>query len=99
MSGQEWRDFAVCAQVDTAVFYDDSVGALDLARSICGRCKVTRLCLDDALNDSQDRDWGVRAGTTPGQRRKLRKLRARHLAPVVDLPVPAVPITAEEAAA
>lgn len=101
MSGQEWRLEALCAETDPEVFFPAAGRSPKPALRICRLCDVREACLDDALALRDSDDYGIRGGMSERQRNRIRRARAharRHLAPVVDLPVPAVPITAEEAA-
>ncbi len=88
-----WRDDALCREVDANdhVWFPTRGESTGPAKRICRLCPVQASCLSDALEIPQDRDYGIRAGTTPGKRRKLRREAARPLAPVIDLPVPSVP--------
>lgn len=68
-----------CQDVDPELFFPISYGSLasarqiEKARGVCGRCPVAVACLRAAL-DNPHIDDGIWAGTTPEQRRKLRKL-------------------------
>jgi Transcription factor WhiB len=42
------------------------------ARVICAECEVQGECLEFALRDPEETEFGVWGGTTPGQRRRLR---------------------------
>lgn len=66
-----WMDDGLCAQTDPALFFPESGESPRLARSICAACPVRDLCLAWALE--HDERFGVWAGTTPTQRKKLRK--------------------------
>jgi hypothetical protein len=58
---------------------------------VCDRCSVASDCLDDALNTPRDNDMGIRGGTTPSKRNRLRKERQRlqrQLAEAVNPPEP-----------
>jgi WhiB family transcriptional regulator, redox-sensing transcriptional regulator len=69
-SSAEWREAALCAQVDPELFYPGKGGPLGPARRVCAACPVQAACLTDALN-SRDVSYGIRAGLTPRQRRAL----------------------------
>lgn len=65
-----WRDEAVCAGVDSEMFFPDTASGIKTARRICAPCPVKAECLAFAL----ERDpWGVWAGTTRRERRELRR--------------------------
>jgi len=72
---QSWRDSANCRTVDPELFFPAASHAgVGAARAICRRCDVFTECLRDALDTPPgwDRD-GIRAGTGPRERMKLRK--------------------------
>lgn len=65
---------AACIGIDTAVFYPrsyrlDSKRGPELAIAICETCPVQTPCLDAGLDEPE----GIWAGTTPDDRRHLRK--------------------------
>jgi WhiB family redox-sensing transcriptional regulator len=70
----DWRQRARCARdgVDPEMFFSDRRGEVAAAKRICARCPVRLPCLEDALAAPALYDAGVRAGTTPNDRRKLR---------------------------
>jgi WhiB family transcriptional regulator, redox-sensing transcriptional regulator len=67
-----WRDQAACRDADPDLFFPDR-GYADVseAMTICNGCPVREECLDWALKVNEDE--GVWGGTTPDQRRVLRK--------------------------
>lgn len=68
-----WRDEAACRGVWSGVFFPGtwSPEACRPARAICASCPVQEPCLTEALQDRANDD-GIRASTTPRQRRTLR---------------------------
>lgn len=73
---RSWFDRAACRRVDPEVFFPvGTTGAtliqVEGARAVCVRCPVTAECLDWALRTGQDH--GVWGGTTPEERRALRR--------------------------
>jgi WhiB family redox-sensing transcriptional regulator len=70
-----WRQWAACARpgVNPDLFYPEKGQSGRAAKAICARCPVARQCLDDALASPAESDHGVRAGTSPKQRRLLRR--------------------------
>lgn len=66
-----WVAEAVCAQVDPDLWYPDHILASGPAKALCATCPVQAECLTAALD--QDEQYGVWGGTTPRDRRKLRK--------------------------
>jgi hypothetical protein len=66
---------ALCAQVDPELFFPESAGNVSTqirqAKSICKECPIINDCLIEALTkDYMDGIWG---GTTPNERRELKK--------------------------
>lgn len=71
----EWMTSALCAQVDTEIFYPergDSASA-DMARKICSLCDVKVQCLEYALE--QGERYGIWGGTNERDRRPMLKAR------------------------
>lgn len=48
-----------------------------LALQLCERCPVQKACLDLAMSFTPAKDFGIFAGTTPSQRRSIRRRRRR----------------------
>lgn len=69
-----WREGAVCAQVDPEIFFPDqgrSSGYV-IARAICARCPVCAECLaDDLRTAAPGPRQGMRGGLTPRERDAL----------------------------
>jgi len=70
---RQWREQAICAQVDPALFFPDAGQYPHAARKVCTVCPVRAVCLADAIA-SRD-DHGVRGGLTPNERRRLTRTR------------------------
>lgn len=71
----EWKQHAACAGVDPEIFYPEHGGSSRPARAICATCPVREPCLRYALfNDSDAFSFGVWGGTSPRERRELRRL-------------------------
>jgi WhiB family transcriptional regulator, redox-sensing transcriptional regulator len=66
----DWRDQALCAQIDPDLFYPENGAIPHAARRICAQCPVSLDCLVDALV-RRDVSHGIRGGKTPAERRKL----------------------------
>lgn len=66
---QDWRDSALCAQVDSELFFPPKGASPRPAKELCARCPVTQQCLSDAL-EKRDQ-FGIRGGTTAFQRRRM----------------------------
>ena len=76
MRSTQWLDDALCAEIgpnDELWFPIPQSGLVGEAKKICGGCPAQIACLSDALNDPAIDDHGVRGGTTPKERRELRK--------------------------
>lgn len=70
MTGR-WPERALCAEVDTDIFFPGKGETAVAAKRICMRCEVRVECLADAL-DTGER-YGVRGGKSERERRKVRK--------------------------
>jgi len=71
-----WRSRALCAgHPERANWFGDFPEQTDRAVAVCCACPVREPCLEFAL-DTQEA-LGVWGGTTPKERRRLLKLRAR----------------------
>lgn len=73
---QRWREQALCAQTDSELFFPPKGGSTRAARRVCAACQVRTECLADALA-CRDVEFGVRAGTTPRQRRAMLRASTR----------------------
>ena len=63
----DWRDSALCAQVDPEIFFPDKGMPGRDAAAVCHRCEVRETCLQFALdNRITDGIWG---GQLPTHRR------------------------------
>jgi WhiB family redox-sensing transcriptional regulator len=74
--GAHWMDRASCVEEDPELFFP--VGAskwamhdLELARRVCRGCAVRARCLERALKVGAE--FGIWAGTTPVDRRRIRR--------------------------
>jgi WhiB family redox-sensing transcriptional regulator len=70
-----WTNRAACGDADPAIFFPDLTepyprDVLDAARDICSRCPVHAECHAHALDAETEGIW---AGTTPRDRRRIRK--------------------------
>ena len=66
-----WRELALCAQTGGDMFFPEMGENVPAAKRLCGDCPVRNRCLQAALdNNEQHGIWG---GTTPRERRQLRK--------------------------
>ncbi|WP_406083080.1 WhiB family transcriptional regulator [Micromonospora zamorensis] len=65
----DWRDDALCQQVDPEIFYPDKGESTAPAKSICSRCDVRTECLKAALDRREQ--FGVWGGLSERERRQL----------------------------
>jgi WhiB family redox-sensing transcriptional regulator len=72
-----WWDAARCRGTDAALFFPPEEDGEDVrdATAICSGCPVARECLEWALDT--DEQFGVWGGTTPRERRRLKRLRRK----------------------
>jgi len=73
---ERWRDRAVCRDTNPDLFFPvgttgPAIDQIEVARSICGQCPVTRECLEFAIATNQES--GVWGGLTEEDRRPLRR--------------------------
>ncbi|MFB7470309.1 WhiB family transcriptional regulator [Kitasatospora sp. NPDC056184] len=76
-----WRESARCRGADPELFFPigsstsfPTLAQSDEAKAVCGRCPVSRQCLEWALDAAPVE--GVWGGTTEAERRALRRHRA-----------------------
>jgi WhiB family redox-sensing transcriptional regulator len=62
---------ALCAQVDTELFFPEKGSSVRSAKTVCRRCDVRKECLEYAINTGQR--FGVWGGKTERERRSLRR--------------------------
>ena len=67
----EWRERALCAQVDTELFFPEKGGSTKEAKAVCSRCDVRPECAAYAL-DRNER-YGIWGGLSEVDRRRLRR--------------------------
>lgn len=66
----DWYEAAVCASVGADYWFPEKgTNVLLQAKAICGRCDVSRECLEYALANQEQ--WGMWGGLTYKQRLKL----------------------------
>ena len=71
-----WLSEALCAQVDTEIFFPKQGQSSARAKSICSTCPVAVECLRYALDTRQQE--GIWGGLSPRERQSLR----RHKKPI-----------------
>lgn len=69
LAGLEWRDKALCAEVDPEAFFPEKGGSTREAKRVCRACEVRAECLDYAL-EHQER-FGIWGGFSERERRRL----------------------------
>ena len=67
-----WMDDALCAQVDTELFFPEQGKSSREARKVCRSCPVKKECLEWSLKTGQR--FGVWGGMSERQRRKMRRI-------------------------
>ncbi len=65
----DWRDLALCAEVDPELFFPDKGESSRPAKRVCASCPVRAECLQDALDRHEQ--FGVWGGLTERERRVL----------------------------
>jgi len=75
---QDWRNAALCRQVDPELFWPEKGKSGAEAIRVCMKCDVRAACLEWALENRELE--GVWGGTTGRTRRDLRRLRRRSAA-------------------
>lgn len=70
----DWREWALCAEVDPDAFFPEKGESTRSAKAICRRCLVRVECLRSAL--ANDERFGVWGGLSDRERRRLRRMSA-----------------------
>jgi WhiB family redox-sensing transcriptional regulator len=71
----DWRELALCAQVDPELFFPDKGGSSRPAKRVCATCEVSAECLQEALDRGER--FGVWGGLSERERRALAARLAR----------------------
>jgi WhiB family redox-sensing transcriptional regulator len=76
---EHWRQHAACRGADGDIFFPSArrhtIHTWKAAREYCDRCPVVNECLALALSQEPAEDrWGMFGGTTPSERRRMRRL-------------------------
>lgn len=69
----DWREDAICNQVDPEIWFPEKGGSTREAKKICNRCPVRDKCLSYALRN--DERFGIWGGKSERERRKIKPLR------------------------
>ena len=67
----KWMADALCAQVDTDVFFPEQGASVRMAKTVCLRCDVRKEGLEYAVNSGER--FGVWGGKSERERRYLRR--------------------------
>ena len=70
MSQVEWMDDALCREIDAELFFPEPSRVPHDAKKACSLCPVRYPCLEYALTLDVEGVWG---GTTPADRRRMRR--------------------------
>ena len=68
---RDWRELALCAQVDPELWFPESGQPNGKAKLVCSWCDVKVECLAFALRANEQ--YGVWGGLSPDERRRLRR--------------------------
>jgi WhiB family redox-sensing transcriptional regulator len=71
-----WMRDALCREYPRELFFPEVGSNGTQAKAICARCLVRAECLEFALSDQDARLHGVWGGTSPQDRKKLRRAAA-----------------------
>ena len=74
-TGGDWRERALCAQVDPEIFHPEKGGSPRPAKLICRMCPVQVECLETALANNEM--FGIWGGLTAHERTAFRRGTAR----------------------
>jgi len=66
-----WQDQALCAEVDTEIFFPEKGGSTREAKQVCRGCEVRAQCLEYALE--RDERFGIWGGVSERERRHLKR--------------------------
>lgn len=70
---EDWRDRALCAQIEPAIFFPEKGESVREAKRVCSTCPVRAECLDYAL--ARDERFGIFGGLSANERRRLGRQR------------------------
>lgn len=65
----EWRELALCAELDPEVFFPEKGGSSANAKKICAACDVIDECLSHALEHGEK--FGIWGGLSPKERQLM----------------------------
>lgn len=70
MKRTDWREDALCPEVDPEIFHPKQGESIGPAREVCMACPVRRECAEYAIPNEP---WGVWGGLSQRERQRLRK--------------------------
>ena len=70
---RDWRDAALCAQVDPELFFPEQNASVRPALALCQRCPVRQECLELALTIEGPPVVGVWGGSSEAERSRMRR--------------------------
>lgn len=71
LKDEDWRQQALCAQIDPELFFPEQGESNAFAKAMCRRCPVTRECLLAALQGGER--YGIWGGMSPKERSALKR--------------------------
>jgi WhiB family redox-sensing transcriptional regulator len=101
----DWRERGACVDQDPELFFPSgrtraALEQTDRARAVCARCAVAGLCLSWALSTGEQ--FGIWGGTSPEDRRAIRRSRSavsRQADAAAHMPAPIFTALVEERSA
>lgn len=73
-ANEDWRDDALCREIDLGLFFPGKGGSTKDARSVCAACGVREECLAFALSFPAGEDhYGIFGGKSERERARLRR--------------------------
>lgn len=74
----EFRDFAICAGMDSTLFFTETTAQKERdlkGLEVCRKCFVREDCLEHAIKNREK--YGIWGGRTSSQRDRIRRLRRK----------------------
>jgi WhiB family redox-sensing transcriptional regulator len=89
LAPEPWMEDAVCARYPEADLWHPEAGEgrehkSCMAKRLCLRCPVRAECLTYAKQFPETRDYGIWGGTTPLERRQMRRLSVAEVLEAMD---------------
>ena len=73
LASEDWRKDALCIEYPDVEFFPERGHPGEPARAVCARCLVRAECREFALSSSETLAHGVWGGTSPQERKALRR--------------------------